>query len=215
MPLPPPPLAPDPDAGYERPVRARYRDPLELIWFATARRLGLRVRRNRTIYSATNGEGLLELGPPDTLDADDCVAQMIFHEICHWVTNGRDTFEERDWGFALDDDLDWREHACLRLQAAWAATVGLRGQFAPTSPFRAYYERVPPDPFAPLDDSPWEAAVVERAREAFTRAQGEPWGRPVNEALRATAALRATLSPFLPDYATDVEGDELPTVWKL
>jgi hypothetical protein len=208
-----PPLRPDPDAGFVRPVDARYRDPVELIWLATARRLGLTVRRSRSIYSATNGDGLLELGPADTLDADDCIAQMIFHEICHWVTNGVETAGERDWGFPLDDDLDWREHACLRLQAAWASTAGLRHQLAPTSPFRAYYDRLPDDPFAPLDDSAWEAAVVRRARGAFTRARGVPWDGPVGEALRATATIRGVVAGFLGDYATDAEDDALPSLW--
>ncbi|HNC95158.1 MAG TPA: hypothetical protein PKW90_03475, partial [Myxococcota bacterium] len=101
-------------SDYERPVKARYLDPVEVVWYATAARLGLRVRRNPSIFSMTDGTGLLELGPKDTLDADDCTAQMIFHELCHWITNGLETFELRDWGFPLEAELDWREHSCLR-----------------------------------------------------------------------------------------------------
>ena len=106
----------DPDRGYERPIRSRYRDPVELIWIVTARRLGLTVRRNAEIYSATDGRGLLEHGPQETLDPDDSLAQMIFHELCHWITNGVESFHERDWGFPLDAELDWREHSGVRLQ---------------------------------------------------------------------------------------------------
>lgn len=198
---------------YERPIEARYVDPLDLVWLATARRLGLRIRRNPAIFSATDGSGLLELGPRETLDPDDSLAQMVFHELCHWITNGLETFHERDWGFPLDAELDWREHACLRLQAALAGRYGLRRQLAPTSQFRAYYDAVPADPFAPLDDGEREGRVVELARVAEARARGAPWGEALDHALRATAGLRAVVAPFLPDYATDLADDRLPSLW--
>ncbi len=158
--------------GYQRPIRSRYLDPVELIWYATARRLGLHVRRDPAIFSMTDGTGLLALGPKDTLDADDSAAQMIFHEFCHWITNGLETFAERDWGFALDDELDWREHACLRLQATLAGRHGLRQVLAPTSPFRGYYDLIPADPLEPLPGWPLEERVVARAAEAIARAAG-------------------------------------------
>ena len=59
---------------YERPIRSRYVDPVDLVWFSTARRLGLTIRRNGAIFSATDGTGLMELGPRATLDPDDCAA---------------------------------------------------------------------------------------------------------------------------------------------
>ena len=198
---------------YQRPVGSRYLDPVEVVWYATAARLGLRVRRNPSIFSMTDGTGLLELGPKDTLDADDCTAQMIFHELCHWITNGLETFELRDWGFPLEAELDWREHACLRLQAHLAGSVGLRQVLAPTSGFREYYDALPEDVLAPLAGWPHEEKVVERAREAIARAQGEPWGGHLRAALAATAALSQTVQPFLTTYRSDVEGDELPSLW--
>lgn len=196
-----------------RPIDARYLDPLDLVWLATAGRLGLHVRRNPKIFSATDGTGLLELGPRDTLDPDDCTAQMIFHEFCHWITNGLETFHARDWGFPLDAELDWREHACLRLQAALAGEHGLRVQLAPTSQFRMYYDQIPADPFAPLDASPREAEVVALARVARARADGAPWVGPVQDALRATAAIRGVVGAFLADYRTDLAEDTLPSLW--
>jgi hypothetical protein len=199
---------------YVRPIRARYRDPLDLIWLATAKRLGLHVRRNPAIFSATDGTGLLELGPFSTLDPDDTTAQMILHELCHWITNGLETFRERDWGFPLDAELDWREHSCLRLQAAITGRYGLREMLAPTSQFRAYYDSIPEDVYAPLDDSAGEAEVVALARVAVRRADGEPWKAPMHEALVATRRLREALDPFLVDYATDLENDPLPSLWE-
>lgn len=204
---------------YQRPIQARYSDPLALVWLATARRLGLHVRRNPAIFSATDGTGLLELGPLDTLDADDTTAQMIFHEFCHWITNGLETFHARDWGFALDAELDWREHACLRLQAALAGSARcadgstLRRFLAPTSQFRAYYDAIPDDVLEPLEGWPYEAEVVALAREAMARAAGAPWNAPLREALDATARLRDVVSPFMSDYATDVPDDALPSLW--
>lgn len=205
---------PNHDPDYERPIRSRYLDPVEVVWLVTARRLGLHVRRDPTIFSRTDGQGLLALGPRETLDADDCLAQMIFHELCHWIVNGLDSFHVRDWGFPLDDDIDYREHACLRLQAWLADSVGLRGMMGPTGIFRQYYDRIPPDPLAPIDETDWEARVVVEAARAIARAQGEPWVGPVTEALQATAAMRRAVQPFLADYATEIPGDPLPSLWE-
>ncbi len=201
------------DYDYERPIRARYVDPLDLVWLATARRLGLHVRRDPTIFSRTDGTGLLALGPRSDLDPDDSLTQMILHELCHWITNGLGSFHERDWGFALDDDIDPREHSCLRLQAWLADGVGLRRMLGPTGVFRQYYDRIPADPLEPLDDSAWEAGVVVGAREAIARAQGEPWAGPLGEAMRATAAITGVVRPFLGDYATEFPDDALTSIY--
>ena len=57
------------------------------------------------------------VGAAVRLDPDDTLCQMVFHEICHWITNGVETYYERDWGFEVGAELDHREHACQRLQA--------------------------------------------------------------------------------------------------
>lgn len=198
---------------HDRVVLRRYLDPVDLAWLATARRLGITVRRDPSIFSATDGSGRLVLGPRSTLDPDDCVAQMIFHEICHWIVNGEGTLHQRDWGFALDAELDWREHSALRLQAAWAGEHGLREVLAPTSQFRAYYDAIPADAFQPLDEGERESKVVARAREAWAAAHGRPWGGPVGAALAATAAMKDLLAPFMDSYASDVDDDDLPSLW--
>ena len=199
--------------SYVRPVNCRYLDPIELVWYATARRLGLRVGRNPAIFSLTDGTGLLELGPKSTLDADDSAAQMIFHELCHWITNGEESFTLRDWGFPLDDELDWREHACLRLQAALADGHGLRRVLAPTSPFREYYDQLPQSPFEPLDGEHNGAEILALAQAAWRRSSGPPWGDALHAALSATARITEVISPFLSDYATDLPDDDLPSLW--
>ena len=89
-------------------------DPLDVVWLATARRLGLRVGRSSDCYAATDGTGALALGSADTLDADDCLAQMVLHEICHWLVQGPGAIAEPDWGLdnASSRDLA-REFAAL------------------------------------------------------------------------------------------------------
>lgn len=201
------------DDAWQRPIRSRYVDPLEVIWLATSRRLGLTVRRDPDIFSMTDGTGLMAFSTRPELDADDSLAQMTLHELCHWVTNGADSFHQRDWGFALWDQIDVREHACLRLQCWLATRWGLRDTFGPTSGFRQYYDALPADPLQPLDDSEWEQVSTRIARQAVARVQGEPWWGPISQAMQATAALKAVLAPFVPDYQSEVEGDPLPLWW--
>jgi len=204
------------DWDYERPILSRYTDPLELIWLACAKQLGLHVRRDPSIFSMTDGTGLLALGPRDDLDPDDTVCQMVFHELCHWITNGIETFEERDWGFPLDDKMDPREHACQRLQAALADAHGLRDLMAPTGIFRQYYDQIPVDPFEPRGGAPqWEEEVIRLARQALSRARAAPFEQPIQRALAATAKLRELVQPFMEDYQTEIEGDDLPGWWAL
>lgn len=198
---------------YDRAIAARYRDPLDVIWLATARRLGFTVRRSPHVYATHDGQGLLTLSTPDGFDPDDTVAQMVLHEVCHWIVNGRETFHVPDWGFELDWEEDWRELACQRLQAALADRFGLRQQLASTGTYRPYYDRLGPDPFAPLEDSELERQICEAARVAWDRAQGEPWHAPLTEALAATRRLRDAVEPFLGDYASDQPDDALPLWW--
>lgn len=196
----------------DRPVRAKYLDPLDLVWLATARRLGLRVRRNPTVYAATNGAGLLELGPTDTLDPDDCAAQMIFHELCHWITNGLASAALVDWGCAPEGEDMWVEWATLRVQAALAAPWGLRGLLAPTTLHRAYWDRLGSDPLAPLDEGDEEARIVARARAALIEASAAPFHEPIQDALRASASIQAALAPLLPWASHDTD-EPLPSLW--
>ncbi|MFT4974726.1 MAG: hypothetical protein ACI8S6_000609 [Myxococcota bacterium] len=201
------------DESYERPICSRYMDPVDVIWLATATRLRLTIRRDPDIFSMTDGTGLLALGPRSDLDPDDCLAQMFFHEVCHWITNGAETYHQRDWGFPLWGPLDVREHASLRLQAWWSARHGLRTQLGPTGLFRQYYDRIPTDPLHPIDDTDWEAAVVKVAEDAIQRAQQGLWWQPVEAAMAATAAIQQAIAPFAADYHSEHPDDPLPLSW--
>ncbi|MEM7436592.1 MAG: YkgJ family cysteine cluster protein, partial [Myxococcota bacterium] len=119
-----------------------YLDPLDAIWLTTAHRIGFRVERSSEAYASTDGQGVMVIGTPDTLDPDDCLAQMILHELCHSLVEGAASLALPDFG--LDNETnqhDVREHACLRLQASLTAPHGLRAALAPTTDFRDYYDR--------------------------------------------------------------------------
>lgn len=179
-----------------RPVAARYIDPLSHIWLSAATELGLTIRRSPHGYATTDGKGHLSIAPDGDLDADDCLAQIILHELCHALVQGPDSFTWPDWG--LSNDMDEaeqrgdfiREYACLRVQAALLRPHGLRRLLGPTTDFRAYYDALGPDP---LTDGPYDPSQG-LAREALARAMRPPFRRPLQTALRATADVHAALS---------------------
>lgn len=175
-----------------RPVHHRYVDPLAQIWLDCATRIGLRVVRSSDAYASSDGRGTLTIGDDASLDPDDSLAQMIFHELCHSLVQGEDAFARSDWGLDNETDRDaWREHACLRVQAVLAARHGLRGFFAPTTDYRAdFWDRLPADPLADRADPSVQAAIV-----ALRRAATPPWSPALGDALAATARIAAAVMP--------------------
>ena len=71
-----------------RSIVHRYEDPVDLIWLQAAKDLGLDVQRSTDAYAAYDGKGTLTISVAAEFDADDSLAQMIFHEICHWLVSG-------------------------------------------------------------------------------------------------------------------------------
>ena len=173
-----------------RQASHHYVDPLDEIWLTCAERVGLRVERVPDVYASTDGAGRLRLASHD-LDPDDCAAQMVFHELCHSLIEGPESFSRADWG--LDNETDRhvpREHACLRLQAHLAGGYGLRRALAPTTDFRGYYDALPDDPLTPRHLPEVPAAVA-----AARRSDHPPWGPHLHQALAATAAVAAQVAP--------------------
>lgn len=163
----------------------RYHDPLDLLWLSTARQLGLTLRRSADVYASTDGQGVMTLGTSETLDGDDCLAQMIFHECCHWLVEGAASERLPDWGLDNITERDQpRELACLRLQAFLAQRHGLRSVLAPTTDFRAFYDALPADPFLPRNDPSVAPALL-----ALTRADEEVQFSVLHEALEATGEI--------------------------
>jgi len=163
-------------------------DPLVVVWTATAARLGLHITRSDQVFASTDGRGTLTLGSAPTLDADDHLAQLVLHELCHWILAGPQAIHAIDWGFEPMEGLDWLELPTLRLQRALADQHGLTTLMAPTTAGRAYWDRLR-DPLTPLDASPDEARIVERTRQALASSAGPPWQPHLDQALRASAAI--------------------------
>jgi hypothetical protein len=160
------------------------RDVIERVWTDAAARLGIRVVRTADAYATSDGRGTIAIGVGEALDVDDAVAQLIFHELCHAITEGDAATTRPDWGLDNTSPRDVvREHACLRLQAHLADAHGLRALMAPTTEYRAYHDALPDAPLADGDDP-----AITIARVAAARAAAPPWLTPLADALAATAA---------------------------
>lgn len=178
-----------------RSITHRYSDPADHIWIETARRIGLKVVRDSGAYASTDGARTLAIAGARDLDADDCLAQMIFHELCHSLVEGPEAFDRADWGLDNTSDRDVpNEHACLRTQAMLAGRFGLRRVLAPSTDFREFYDRLGPDPLADRRDESTAMAIL-----AVRRAETPPWAPHLRDALAATAAIARAASPFARD----------------
>ncbi|MCA9120307.1 MAG: hypothetical protein H6822_33290 [Planctomycetaceae bacterium] len=176
-----------------RPISATYQDPLDLVWLHAASSLGIRVERSAEVFASWDGCGILRIGTPETLDADDSLAQMVLHELCHLLVEGPDAITLPDWGLQNDPSKVVHEHATLRLQAALADTVGLREFFAATTVFRKYYDQLTDHPLEAGDDPAIDLALV-----AWHRSRAEPWAGPLDRALRLTAELAHVVQNIAP-----------------
>ena len=172
-----------------RKIEKTYDDPLSLVWIDAAARMGMQVVRSDEVNASWNGDGILTIGTPETLDPDDCLAQMILHEVCHALCEGPESLHQLDWGLDnFDPTKKVHEHACLRLQAALADQYNMRGFFASTTMFRSYYDRLPAEPLAACDD-----ASITQAKAGWERARNGPWAAALDEALRRTAQIASVL----------------------
>jgi hypothetical protein len=171
---------------------------IERVWIEAAARLGLRVVRTGDAYATSDGRGTIAIGVGEALDVDDAVAQLVFHELCHAITEGEENLAKPDWGLEnihVGAEHAVREHACLRLAAHLADAHGLRAFLAPTTEYRAYHDALPAEPLG--GGGVGEDPAIAIAEEAAARAAAAPWAAPLADALAATAAAlgRAALHP--------------------
>ena len=167
----------------------QYRDPLDDVWIRAVERMGLRVVRTDEAYADYDGKGTIAIGPSRVLDPDDCLAQILFHEICHWLVEGFEGICKENWGLCNQTLRDLgRENASLRVQAALAEPHGLRWVLANTTDHRAYYDALPADPLAQDDDD-----TVGLSWIALARAEHGPWAPWLGRALEATGVIVAAV----------------------
>jgi hypothetical protein len=156
------------------------------LWSDVARRLGVPVERGGDAYVHWDG-GTLHIAEDRELDADDSLAQLVLHELCHSLVQGPENFRTSDWGLDNTSDRDdERERACLRLQAHLTGAHGLRGLLYPTTVVRPFFESLGDDAFAPVEQ---ESSRL--ARAAAERASRSEWKPLLDSALARTAELAA------------------------
>jgi hypothetical protein len=189
----------------------RYLDPLAQVWLGAARRIGVRVVRTPDAYAASDGRGTLAIGRDAALDPDDCLAQMIFHELCHSLIEGEQAFARPDWGMDnTGPGNDWREHACLRLQWVLTGRHGLRRVFAPTTEFRAFWDQLAGDPLADRSDPSVHAAIA-----GLGRVDRPPWGPTLGHALAASAQIAQAAAAFADPRASEPPAEPGPDAPRL
>jgi hypothetical protein len=169
-----------------RTVDGVYEDPLDLVWKECAAACGYRIARSAEVYASFDGENVIRLSTPDDFDADDSLAQMILHELCHALVAGPDAMRREDWGLDNTSDRDLvQEHATHRLQAHLADRWGMRGLFAVTTVWRDHWDRLGRDPLAETSDDP----AIGLARAARVRADAEPFASAFRAAFAKTAVM--------------------------
>ena len=170
---------------FQRPIVYRYEDPVDLIWIRAAADLELNIERSADAFASYDGNGTLTIADDSYLDADDCLAQMIFHEICHWIVAGKHGKHLADWGLSNTDESDLvLEYATHRLQASLSAPYGLREFMAVTTDWRPYWDAMPEDPLRAGDDP-----AIEIALAASHVARLPPFEPVLTRSLTATATI--------------------------
>lgn len=152
-------------------------------WLGLLRAAGFKVSRSPDSFVSYDGDGTINIAPDSEMDADDHLAQIVLHELCHHLVEGDDSRHHPDWGLDnMDERHVPREHAALRVQAALADRFGLRAHMVATTDFRPFYEALGEDPLDGDDDS------VPIAREALLRFEGWYLRPDVLRSLSAEAA---------------------------
>jgi hypothetical protein len=178
-----------------RTVRHRYDDPVDLIWRAAAAQIGWKIAESPDCYASWDGRDTLTVSVREGWDADDSLAQLLLHEMCHALVQGEARRRRPDWG--LDNSTDTssalEEHACHRLQAALLDRYGLRDVLAVTTDWRPYWDALPDDPLGEGDDP-----AIALARAAWPEAARGRWSAALDAALRATAQIASAARGLAP-----------------
>ncbi len=154
------------------PLSQAVRDELGGVWCRALEALGLRLRRGSDAFVSYDGRGTLWIAPDADLDPEDTLAQLIFHEVCHWAVEGEDAGQRVDWGFGPPSEDTTPERRCLELQAGAARHFGLARLMRPTTEF-----------------APWYDQALSEARLSLDLLHSGRFAPTVVEALRATQHL--------------------------
>lgn len=142
-------------------------------WVDLAASLGFSVVREAGAYVTYDGAGTVGVAPYSDLDPDDCLAQIILHELCHFAVEGTWSRSAPDWGLDNTTERDVpQEHAALVAQLLVLAPHDLERALAPTTDFRAWYDGVLAPLGATVRTSPHDGAAVAATVAAAIAAGG-------------------------------------------
>lgn len=156
---------------------------LDAVWIDAAAKLGIPVERGGEAYVHYDG-ARLHIAGDEHLDADDTVAQLVLHELCHALVAGPDGRGVPDWGMDNTERDRLPEDAAVRLQAHLLGAYGLRGVLFPTTPVRVFFDALPGDAFSTGDEE-----SMRLGRVAALRAAAKPVGPVLREALEESARI--------------------------
>lgn len=165
-------------------------------WVSFLETIGGQVQRSDACFVAWLGDTqTMLIAHDDDLDADDTLAQIILHEICHHLVEGPQSWRQDDWGLdnMTDDDID-REYAALRLQAAILSTPTQRTYLQPTTDHRWFYEALASSPLTDAVDVRTDAQSQSAALEGWTRWQSWPHRAALHALLVVSEGLLSSLA---------------------
>ena len=129
----------------------------------------------------------------ETLDADDAFAQLVFHELCHAITEGEGAVASPDWG--LDNSAGASSCASTPVSGSartWRSASGCGRRWRRPPNIARYYDALA------ARSAGADAGSGDRDRRS-RRAFGStlrPGARPIEEALAATAVLAEPRHPL-------------------
>lgn len=129
------PIVPRADVKTVRAVRR-----VDDLWVGLLSAAGFTLKRRSTSYVWYDGAGEIAIAPDEELDADDTLAQIILHELVHFLVQGEEARHEPDWGLDnLSDQHAYLEEAALVMQLRLLTAWQLEQVLVPTTDFRPYY----------------------------------------------------------------------------
>lgn len=164
---------------------------LDERWAALLARFGGRIRRSSDAYVSWLADRReLLVSPDEELDPDDTIAQIVLHELCHFLVEGLASDAHDDWGLDNMSDVHLaNEYAALRLQAHLLHTPARRQYLHPTTDHRWFYEALADSPIDDPVHPPTDARSVALAQQGVRHAA--QW--PLFEALQVELAIADTV----------------------
>ncbi len=159
-----------------------------------------RLERTDQAYATTDGRGRLAIATPSGMDPDDCVARdgAARGSAVPWC-KGETASTYRTRGLCNETARDViLEHACAApagssARSPWSPANTL----APTTDYRAFYDALPPDPFAARDAGEQEEVLL--ARAAYARRERGRGARISSARSKPHVSWPACSLPELPD----------------